>query len=62
MSKSEFYGIYMDSVEESSLAKADYLICNDTSKGSSKVKKAIDKGIPIISQYDFIDILNSKES
>ena len=40
-------------------AKTDYLINNDVTSGSSKNKKAKELGIPILSEQDFIDLVNS---
>ena len=36
-------------------AKTDYLICNDTASTSSKMKKAKELGIPVITEREFIE-------
>lgn len=38
-------------------SKTDYLICNDVSSATTKVKKAIELDVTIISEQDFLDML-----
>ena len=42
-------------------AKTTYLINNDTQSSSSKNKKAKELGIPILSEEDFLKLLQEKE-
>lgn len=46
-------------VTDSVTAKTNYLINNDTTSGSSKNKKAKELGVPIISESQFLDWLNT---
>ena len=41
--------------------KTDYLLTNDTTSGSSKNKKAAELGIPVITEDDFVNLINLKE-
>ncbi len=42
-------------------SKTTYLINNDTASNSSKNKKAKELGIPILSEEDFLKLLQEKE-
>jgi len=39
-------------------SKTNYLINNDTGSGTAKNKKARELGIPIISEEDFLQMMN----
>ena len=40
-------------------SKTDYLINNDNSSGSSKNKKAKELNIPIITEEEFLEMINN---
>ncbi len=43
-------------------AKTDYLINNDSKSTSSKNKKAIELGVPIITEEEFLDLVGGKQN
>lgn len=55
--RSEFFGFYANKVKEVSVKSARYLICNKPSN-SSKYKYATTHNVPIVTEAEFLDILN----
>lgn len=41
--------------------KTDFLVCNDTSKATTKVKQAKENNVPIISEQEFLNLIAEKK-
>lgn len=58
--KSDFYKLYKDQIVEADVKSCDYLICNQD-KNSGKLKDARRMGKPIVTESDFLEIIEKGE-